>query len=249
MKKLLSIAIAGLMLFTACDKELLNGEGPKPVAAFTFLNADCEASCTVEFINNSTDATHYFWDFGDNGFSTEKNPSYEYKLAGEYDVLLVASGLGGVDSLTQKITIKQGNTLNPYFISFTIDTASFEAISPEATRSAENNTRSIILKGNSILNANPEFQIYLEESLIGFNDGLSVHFYNQSAPQQYINYTDADGNVYSSANDSEGIYLVFSNLSYAIDGEVIATFYGVLRNSSGDQLNISSGSLKLKFSN
>jgi PKD repeat protein len=250
MKKILFfLTISVVMLHTSCDNNLLNGDGPKPVAGFTFSNADCEAACTVEFTNTSKDATNYFWTFGDNGYSIEENPSYEYKVAGVYDVLLVVKGAGGTDSLTQKITIKEGKNQNPYFISLTIDSVKVDLVSLNATRDDVSNPRSFTLNGSAENNANPSFMLYSEETFIGFTDGLNVRFYDQSTPQQVITYTTLDGTVFSSANDADGIYLFFSKLNYSAEGEVVATFVGKLSNSNGDRINISSGSLKLKFNN
>lgn len=54
----------------------------------------------VQFVNLSTGAVNYLWDFGDGTFSTLAEPEYRYKLPGNYDVTLVAfSGDGCADSL------------------------------------------------------------------------------------------------------------------------------------------------------
>ena len=42
----------------------------------------------VHFINRSTDATKYYWEFGDGSTSEEKNPSYVYTDPGLYTVSL-----------------------------------------------------------------------------------------------------------------------------------------------------------------
>ncbi|MEO1516551.1 MAG: PKD domain-containing protein [Bacteroidota bacterium] len=64
-----------------------------PVADFT---ADVtSSSCpplTVNFTNNSTNATRYLWDFGDgSGFSSVENPTTTYSESGNYDVQLIVS--------------------------------------------------------------------------------------------------------------------------------------------------------------
>jgi len=62
----------------------------------------------IDFDNNSTGATNYWWDFGDpnnpNDQSTDENPSYTYPTGGEYDVVLVAEP-GGLCTDTAFITI------------------------------------------------------------------------------------------------------------------------------------------------
>jgi gliding motility-associated-like protein len=64
-----------------------------PVAAFSSnppMPAKVSASTRVRFINNSTDATTYLWNFGDGTTSTEENPEHEYSALGEYNVTLTA---------------------------------------------------------------------------------------------------------------------------------------------------------------
>jgi len=55
---------------------------PSPDFKYVFKNQ------AVEFINLSTNATEWLWDFGDGTFSTEKNPTHEYAATGCYDVSL-----------------------------------------------------------------------------------------------------------------------------------------------------------------
>jgi len=63
--------------------------------------------------NFSMGATDYDWDFGDGGTSFDIEPKYVYKVEGVYDVRLIArndrgQGLVCSDTLTQKVTAKQG---------------------------------------------------------------------------------------------------------------------------------------------
>ncbi len=48
-------------------------------------------SLTIQFLNNSVNATSYAWDFGDGNTSTAANPSHTYGIGGNYTVTLVAS--------------------------------------------------------------------------------------------------------------------------------------------------------------
>ncbi|HUH33586.1 MAG TPA: gliding motility-associated C-terminal domain-containing protein, partial [Daejeonella sp.] len=64
-----------------------------PVAAFTSepnMPAILTAPANVQFLNNSTDADSYLWDFGDGSTSTEESPSHEYTAFGEYNITLTA---------------------------------------------------------------------------------------------------------------------------------------------------------------
>lgn len=52
----------------------------------------CTVPASVNFINNSMNATSYHWDFGDGNTSTLANPSHTYTAAGTYAVELIAIG-------------------------------------------------------------------------------------------------------------------------------------------------------------
>ncbi|MEO6758266.1 MAG: PKD domain-containing protein, partial [Saprospiraceae bacterium] len=60
---------------------------PKAVANFTYS----VMGLTVNFTSTSTNATAYFWDFGDSFTSTDANPVHAYDNAGIYTVMLTAS--------------------------------------------------------------------------------------------------------------------------------------------------------------
>ena len=64
-----------------------------PIASFGVDSsfANCPP-LPVQFINNSSNATTFEWDFGDNsGRSDAINPGHLYTLPGEYDVSLIAT--------------------------------------------------------------------------------------------------------------------------------------------------------------
>ena len=87
-----------------------------PVAAFTSdpkMPAILTSPVTVQFINNSTDADSYLWDFGDGSTSTEENPSHEYTAFGEYNVSLTAykSQACSTSVIQGKFVIKVDNTI------------------------------------------------------------------------------------------------------------------------------------------
>ncbi len=72
---------------------------------------------TVDFENNTLDATSYLWDFGDGQISGKKTPSHTYQIPGLYTVKLTATGPGGTSS-AEDVTI---------FV-YDIPTALFEAV-------------------------------------------------------------------------------------------------------------------------
>jgi PKD repeat protein len=74
----------------------------EPSASFEIRQNDpWGESGQASFINLSTGAVQYLWDFGDGTFSTLSDPSYKYERPGSYNVTLVAySENGCADSLT-----------------------------------------------------------------------------------------------------------------------------------------------------
>ena len=60
---------------------------------------------TASFTNNSTNATSYNWDFGDNNNSTETNPTHTYADDGTYTVQLIATNDCGSDTTTQTVVV------------------------------------------------------------------------------------------------------------------------------------------------
>ena len=75
--------------------------GIQPTALFSAPNQICPGTCT-DFINQSTGATSYLWMFPGSGTvsSTDVNPSNIcYATPGSYDVILIATGASGSDTL------------------------------------------------------------------------------------------------------------------------------------------------------
>ena len=73
---------------------------PSAQPAFSFTPSTVIApDQPVTFINLSTDATDYLWDFGDGYLSTEENPTYTYTTPGEYEVTLTATNEFGCEAM------------------------------------------------------------------------------------------------------------------------------------------------------
>ena len=87
--------------------QILVSINPKPTAAF---NSDSTyASCNgiqVDFMNESTFADSYLWNFGDGNTSTLENPSHNYAFAAAITVTLIA-GSNGIcyDTLVSQIQL------------------------------------------------------------------------------------------------------------------------------------------------
>jgi PKD repeat protein len=60
---------------------------------------------TVNFTDNSTSATSYFWNLGDGTTSTDKDPVHTYTSSGDYDVCLRVQNSCGTDSVCKIIHI------------------------------------------------------------------------------------------------------------------------------------------------
>jgi|GEM_PF-2444186 len=83
---------------------------PAPIAGFTPSKTNCMVPCSINFTNQSQNATSYHWDFGDGTSSTETNPPHQYSALGQYQVKLVAINSAG--QVTDVKTITVGATAN-----------------------------------------------------------------------------------------------------------------------------------------
>lgn len=103
------IYLLAALLLHACDLEVI-----PPItcddqvhSVFSIGPTECTDSCTVTFINNSTGANEYQWDFGDGNVSNVQNPAPKtYIGSGEYLIRLVAKGAGTCsDTSEQRLVI------------------------------------------------------------------------------------------------------------------------------------------------
>jgi PKD repeat protein len=60
---------------------------------------------TIDFVNNSQNATTFFWNFGDGQFSTDASPSHIYTDNGLFNVSLIASNECGADTFSLTIDV------------------------------------------------------------------------------------------------------------------------------------------------
>jgi len=63
---------------------------PNPIAAFTYAPLLPETNVPTTFFNQSQNASHYQWSFGDGSGSMEENPVHAYNRTGTYEVCLTA---------------------------------------------------------------------------------------------------------------------------------------------------------------
>ncbi len=76
-----------------------------PVANFTTNTTNYTTSQSIQFTDNSTNATSWTWNFGDGTTSTLQNPTHTYTTPGTYTVTLTASNNVGNSTKTSSITV------------------------------------------------------------------------------------------------------------------------------------------------
>lgn len=77
----------------------------KPLARFSMSAEHAEAPATISFINQSTGADSYLWDFGDGTQSTDSMPEHMYPHSGKYVVSLTAKKSNQSDIMTKPLTV------------------------------------------------------------------------------------------------------------------------------------------------
>jgi PKD repeat protein len=82
-----------------------------PDAKFCASPTTGPAPLTVNFYDQSIQATSWSWDFGDGSTSIEQNPTHTYSDPGIYTVILTVTGAGGSDTeiQTDSITVTVAN--------------------------------------------------------------------------------------------------------------------------------------------
>ncbi|MCX6257068.1 MAG: PKD domain-containing protein [Bacteroidia bacterium] len=83
-----------------------------PKACFQTDKQSYETGETVYFLNCSTDADKFEWDFGDSIISSDKNPSHVYLKAGSYLVKLTSRAYNDnkSDYIKNTVIVNQANT-------------------------------------------------------------------------------------------------------------------------------------------
>lgn len=76
-----------------------------PTVDFTFNQLGTYAPLYIQFINLSSNADSYSWDYGDGTTSTEVNPNHLYTTGGTYTVRLNATNSGGTTTKTKSVIV------------------------------------------------------------------------------------------------------------------------------------------------
>jgi PKD repeat protein len=102
---ILTLVAFTAIVFTACSEE--EEDKPLPDASFSFVATG--DGKTIEFTNESENATTYAWAFGDGQSSTDENPVHTYPNYGPFTVVLTATGEGGTDEFSYVLTITKAS--------------------------------------------------------------------------------------------------------------------------------------------
>ncbi len=78
----------------------------EPAAGFSYTQNELDFS----FVNSSTNADTYSWDFGDGNTSMEANPDHSYSMEGTYDVILLVTNDCGSNQMLTTIFIESAPT-------------------------------------------------------------------------------------------------------------------------------------------
>lgn len=96
-----TLTVTNLVASNTVTKNSFISVLPTPVPSFTWVNG----GLSVVFTNTSTNATSYFWDFGDGTNSTQVNPTHNYAQDGFYTVTLSATGTCGTEFFVTTIPV------------------------------------------------------------------------------------------------------------------------------------------------
>ena len=85
---------------------------PTPVPSFQIDTVSLCAPAELTFINETRNATNYYWEFGDGTNSVNNNPGHSYPEAGEYSVSLTANYEDCEASIIQTVNISNTPQIN-----------------------------------------------------------------------------------------------------------------------------------------
>jgi PKD repeat protein len=106
--KNVGLLVLGLVVAGCGDSNDPDGENEAPTANFTYECTDL--ACTFTNLSSDSDGTvtSSAWDFGDDGTSTNNNPSHTYDAADDFQVtLIVTDNDGDEGTVTKSVTVTE----------------------------------------------------------------------------------------------------------------------------------------------
>jgi len=223
-KKFLSLtSLSVIFLLLGCTK---SSSGGGATSSFKYSGTPTYASALlpgiITFTNNSTNASGYFWNFGDGTNSTQANPKHYYYAGATYTVSLTAFGKGG-GATTSTQTIKLYSQVA--ITSFSVN--SIPLLQPNGTSwnfpstggpnvfvDVKDSFGNIYLYGSEIFNVtssnlplnwsiNPDFFYYSPEALgkwsfVIYNNNSGIISRIDSIPFHWLNYVEPPTSLPSS---------------------------------------------------
>lgn len=160
-----------LVLFLAVSGCKKDQETDPVTASFSLRPSAVELGDTVNFINNSINASFYQWDFGDGGTSIDENPSYVYETEGEYEPSLIAIGANDSDTATQNVTVTRSYDVTIF------PSVGIEGVDIHTPWSAVQST----LTSDTLhfINYMPDFPVWRHEVYYGM-EGIGLIFFSDT---------------------------------------------------------------------
>lgn len=136
-----------------------------------------------------------------------------------------------------------------YYITYKANGTAVSETEVSGSRGASATPRTLTITGTAKSGAAPKFKFTTQESFIGFVKGLTVVGEKSSYPSNFVEYTNSSSILYSTKNDSDGIYFTIMDISYTNGGVVSGIFSGSIKTADGKVVAITEGKFNVKFAN
>ncbi|MEM9142830.1 MAG: PKD domain-containing protein, partial [Bacteroidota bacterium] len=204
MKKIvqgLKILSVFLLTFTyvGCEDDD-DAQLPSLEAGFTFTQD--QDTGVVTFLNTSTNADSYSWNFGDDTSSTEINPTKIYAANGTFTVMLTASNAAGAsDTFQSEVTINIPEPPTPLALPITFDgsNVAYDAIvgdnigfsvvtNPETGNENTTNVAQMVAGGGQFQNA--QFPLGTPVDFSGENKNIQLELFSATEIAVLVKFED-----------------------------------------------------------
>jgi PKD repeat protein len=163
MRYFVLVFLGAMAMGSSCHRGDNVNPSNKPAAKFSISGYEIAAPCTISFINISSNATSYAWNFGDGTTSTQFNPTHIYSSGGSYQITLTVTGPEGTNAVCKLVAIEAPPPANQSAFSYYQDKCSgtpvgisFKTINPLSMNPAWN-----FGSGPSVIDRDPIEQFLL----------------------------------------------------------------------------------------